>query len=163
MSTVGLVLPPCQHILTTATPIDPDWARNLVTSPTWTSRTAKGALGATPAPGITGPCWIWTGSIMRRGGYGTIKAGTRNRTSAHRIALVAKLGRDIEPGKVAGHLCHDLAVAAGLCHPDLAATGPCYHRRCVNPDHLEEMTPKENAFVRKNRGPLQQTPPPDVC
>lgn len=142
-----------------ANPIDPEWATRFVTTDSWNSRISKGALGD-PVPGVIGPCWIWIGSI-NISGYGTFGVN-RKSIAAHRISLVAKLGRDIEPGKIAGHVCHDLAVEYGSCQPFRKELGPCYHRRCVNPNHLEEMVPKENAYTRRNRSYLQGLKPPEL-
>lgn len=72
---------------------------------------------------IAGPggCYLWTGELSKTG-YGVFKAGGRNRV-AHRWYYQAKRGA-IPSGLQLDHLCRV--------------------RRCVNPDHLEPVTPKEN-------------------
>ena len=71
-------------------------------------------------PSPTG-CWLWTRS-RSRDGYGW--ASLDNKTwQAHRLLYTLCKGRP-EEGKVLDHLCRV--------------------RHCVNPDHLEPVTPREN-------------------
>ena len=67
-------------------------------------------------------CWLWAGSINERG-YGSISTprGTRR---VHRVAYELFTGRPIPPGLTLDHLCRV--------------------RSCVNPDHLEPVTNREN-------------------
>jgi len=70
-----------------------------------------------------GDCLIWTGRTDRDG-YGLI--GFRRATRrAHRLALWLS-GRDIPPGHFVNHTCRI--------------------RLCVNPQHLQVVTPSENAL-----------------
>lgn len=73
---------------------------------------------------ITG-CWMWLG--YKRCGYGMFGYGGRKgrRIGAHRYAY-QKLKGDIPDGMVLDHLCRQ--------------------RDCVNPDHLEPVTQKENCL-----------------
>lgn len=84
-------------------------------------------------------CLLWVGFVHK--GYGRVSVNGRAVT-ASRVALVAALGRDIASEKDVGHLCHDLAFAAGECEG-----GICIHRRCVNPLHLEEQSRRDNLLA----------------
>lgn len=79
-------------------------------------------------------CWIFTGSI-RRDGYGTIRYDGRSRP-VHRV-VYELLVAPIPDGLQLDHLCHtnDESCDGGV---------ECPHRACVNPDHLEPVTHREN-------------------
>lgn len=66
-----------------------------------------------------GSCWLWVGGTLR-GGYGKVGNPTR---LAHRVAYELVVG-PIPEGLQIDHLCQV--------------------RSCVNPAHLEPVTPKEN-------------------
>lgn len=68
-------------------------------------------------------CWEWRGCVLPSG-YGQICWESKARP-VHRIAWMLLRG-PIPPGKVMDHLCRNTI--------------------CVNPDHLEVVTPKENAL-----------------
>lgn len=67
-------------------------------------------------------CWAWTGAFNR--GYGTFWTGTK-REGAHRTSW-RLAGRALIPGLVIDHLCRN--------------------KGCVNPDHLEQVTNRENTI-----------------
>lgn len=69
-------------------------------------------------------CWDWIGP-MDINGYGRFYF-EKERKSAHRVSLYLYKNININPKK--GYECDHL----------------CRNRRCVNPDHLEEVTKKEN-------------------
>ena len=90
-------------------------------------------------PESAGGCHWWLG---RRDpdGYGSVTCHGRP-TPAHRVALVAWLGRDLGEDMTVGHMCHEAALARGTC----SGGRGCAHRRCVNPMHLMEQTRARNA------------------
>jgi hypothetical protein len=72
-------------------------------------------------------CIEWTG-VVSNIGYGFFgcrdaNGGSTNMITAHRLALMIKLGRNIAPGMNANHSCHN--------------------KLCVNPAHLSEGTQKQ--------------------
>lgn len=83
-------------------------------------------------------CWIWTGELSRNG-YPRITLTNGTPTVAHRAMYEYARG-PIPDGLQAEHACHTLAFQRGECQGGSA----CTHRRCVNPDHIELLTPSEN-------------------
>jgi hypothetical protein len=77
---------------------------------------------------MTGRCWEWTG-VLHEKGYGIFYLEGRSRL-AHRISFEFKSGK-IEHGLTLDHLCRN--------------------RKCVNPDHLEPVTNKENVLRGEGR------------
>ena|SRR3990167_8473917 len=75
-------------------------------------------------------CWLWTGAITY-GGYGVLKIGN-TMTTAHRVSYELHKGK-IPEGLQLDHLCRV--------------------RCCVNPDHLEPVTNKENMRRGLGNGP----------
>lgn len=77
----------------------------------------------------SGPCWEWTASLGKTGGYGKYTIPYRDGTGrskhvyAHRHAYTTLVG-EIPEGMQLDHLCRN--------------------RKCVNPDHLEPVTSREN-------------------
>lgn len=73
-------------------------------------------------------CWLWVGSVSKKG-YAKMSVPGRGTASAHRVMVELTRGV-IEPGLQVDHLC-------GV-------------RCCVNPDHLEAVTPLVNTRRAKN-------------
>jgi hypothetical protein len=78
-------------------------------------------------------CWLWQLKIDKNG-YGRMAVGGKT-VLAHRAAYEAFVG-PIPDGLVIDHLCHT--------RDRSCAGASCVHRRCVNPDHLDVVTPGEN-------------------
>jgi len=88
----------------------------------------------------TGFCWEWTGGKNAQG-YGNFNA---NRTThrAHRVAYELMVG-PIPAGLVIDHLCRNPS--------------------CVNPDHLEPVTPRENTMRGRAPKLLRQLATKEFC
>jgi hypothetical protein len=84
-------------------------------------------------------CWLWTGAKNNRG-YANIYYKGKV-WSGHKLTCYL-LGKEIPDGKRGDHQCHD---------PTVCNLGDkCPHRACINPDHIEPATDKEN-YARSNR------------
>lgn len=77
-------------------------------------------------------CWLWTG-VVKDDGYGLFRDGKRSPKQAHRVAYESVYG-PIPAGMQIDHLCRV--------------------RSCINPEHLQPVTPKENA--RRSRLTFQE-------
>jgi hypothetical protein len=75
----------------------------------------------------SGSCWLWVGKQNNRG-YGIFHADGRS-LLAHRVAY------ELEVGPIPDGLTLDHVRSKG-----------CRNRHCVNPDHLEPVTQRENVL-----------------
>ena len=82
----------------------------------------------------TPSCWNWIG-VIGDDGYGRLTVGS-GYPLAHRLAYIAAKG-DIPDGMHVDHMCHN--------------------RACVNPAHLQAVTPKQNAENRAGAQPRNRT------
>ena len=73
--------------------------------------------------GGPGSCWKWTGAVMHKG-YGHFGVSATRTVRAHRLAFEMSTGASIAQGHQIDHLCHT--------------------RACVNPAHLEQVSPATN-------------------
>jgi hypothetical protein len=78
-------------------------------------------------------CWYWTGAVDG-GGYGEITMAPF-RGKVHRLAYLCYIGL-IPADKVVDHRCHSESDCPGGKGDDC--------RRCINPEHLRLLSPKEN-------------------
>lgn len=79
----------------------------------------------------TGACWLWTGGLDKDG-YGYFNLPHNRKVRAHRWAYEAAIGQ-IPKGLEVDHLCRIHA--------------------CVNPDHLEAVTGRENRLRGDTKRP----------
>lgn len=82
----------------------------------------------------TDSCWIWTGTV-KKDGYGIFSMYDHPTDNAHRVSYKIFKG-DIPKGMQIDHLCR--------------------FKACVNPEHLEMVTQKEN--MRRKTGKFRKNP-----
>lgn len=92
----------------------------------------------------TDDCWRWTGAPTTFG-YGKLKFKNAP-LAAHRVAYELLVG-PIPEGMSLDHLCHtrDLTCPGGK---------KCPHRLCVNPEHLEPVSGRENRMRGRSFAPV---------
>lgn len=101
-------------------------------------------LFARSAPGPHG-CIVYTGGI-NQSGYGVIHYAGKS-LGAHRVAYELRVSA-IPAGMMLDHVCH---TSDSTCW----AGDGCLHRRCINPHHLEPVTPSENSRRRRSTEALK--------
>lgn len=85
-------------------------------------------------------CYIWTGHVDPEG-YARTRIEGRV-TFVHR-SVYATLVAPIPDGVQIDHVCHSSDTQCG-------GGSNCLHRRCINPDHLEAVTARENSLRANN-------------
>lgn len=99
----------------------------------------------------TDTCWPWR-AALNENGYGVWNvrqaADEFGTNLAHRISWLLA-GRELIDGFSLDHLCHtrDWTCTAGT---------ECLHRRCVNPDHLEQVPGVVNTMRGRGFGPINK-------
>lgn len=88
-------------------------------------------------------CHLWTGPVTRHG-YVSFRVGNHT-YQAHRLVYFWTTGSD-PSALVVDHLCHN----GTDCHGGVT----CWHRRCMNPAHLQAITEAENILL--GRAPSAQ-------
>lgn len=92
-------------------------------------------------------CILWEGTTNNGYGVFTWKVGGKLRyPRAHRWYYEQIIG-PIPQGLTLDHLCHG---------PECPGGADCKHRRCVNPEHLEPVTNREN-MLRHNHANTTRT------
>ena len=82
-------------------------------------------------PGDPDECWEWQGTMHYKG-YGMLPLNKKKDLAAHRVSWELANKTQVPEGLVVRHKCDN--------------------RRCVNPNHLETGTHKDNAQDRVQRG-----------
>lgn len=82
-------------------------------------------------------CIIWHKALTENG-YGQARHNGKG-VRAHRLAWSSVYG-EIPEGLFVDHVCHNEAVLRGEC----AGGRTCQHRACINIDHLQLVTNREN-------------------
>lgn len=114
-------------------PFDLDRARNLKSPAAFYCSDKCRVLAYTNTKSPNG-CWEWLGATFVGNGYGQVTHGDVPTKLAHRFSYIAFNG-PVPPDLVLDHLCRN--------------------RRCVNPAHLEPVTPQVNV-IRGNVGVAQR-------
>jgi hypothetical protein len=107
---------------------------------TETSPTLRARFSSRHVTDANTGCWLWTGAVNRRTGYGHIGGRRGENHMAHRVAYEMHIG-PIPAGLQIDHLCRV--------------------RRCVNPAHLEPVTVVEN--LARGVGPSARAIRENVC
>lgn len=84
----------------------------------------------------TASCWLWTGSLYSAKGYGQFCV-------KHRSVLAHRYSYQLVHGEIPNGM-----------HIDHVKTRGCTSKACVNPDHLESVSPRENTIRARNPSPL---------
>lgn len=95
-------------------------------------------------------CWLWRGTRFSKNGYGRFYFLGKEHAS-HRFAYELHVGR-IAPSKRLDHLCSRL---------DFSGVRTVRNRHCVNPNHLEAVSEKQNTL--RGAGPSATNARKQTC
>ena len=94
----------------------------------YTIEKAEKVFHASYIPVTETGCWLWLG-VSGKNGYGVMRFLGTNYRGAHRVSYVLHKG-ELLPGMHVHHKCNTPA--------------------CVNPDHLDQVTPRVNSLASNN-------------
>jgi len=106
-------------------------------------------IANTAEPDSDNGCWCWTGRKCSSYGYGRLNLYVPDLArnvplTAHVAAWVMLETSIVEP--------HPLYLAClEMRHSGLQLDHLCHNTKCINPDHLELVTPKQNSQRRYRR------------
>lgn len=98
-------------------------------------------------PGL-GPCWIWTGGLVKKDEVGAEKAYGAFAPRTDEIYPAHRYSYELAYGKIEGHVAHDVEHEICVLHH-------CDNPRCVRPDHLWLGSDRDNIhdMIAKGRHP----------
>ncbi len=113
---------------------------NQTTMPDWRLLSKVRVQDAYPGVPLATPCWLWTASTMGPAGKVYSQFPSEYGMSGHRASF-AIFGGTLVHGMTIDHLCRN--------------------KLCVNPDHLEQVSYRENSL--RSSGPLRRQIAATTC
>lgn len=88
-------------------------------------------------------CWEWTGSVSSSDGYGRLTIGSKATGTARRVKAHRLMWETTRSEVISGDIDHTCHNADAQCPGGKS----CAHRRCVNPDHLRDVSRRTNLLA----------------